>query len=80
MNNEDKKRMVSWLINEGVKMYNSGIELDKLITSDRIMVELYCDEDKSVQARINEIESVYNEFEDHIHDTIEAMVFRSRGF
>ena len=70
------KQTISGLIQYGVELIrNNKVDLDTLISSDRLMIEIYYDDTIS-ETKIDNLNKVYCQYENHIHDTIEALIYK----
>jgi len=67
-----EQRMISWLIQLGIELINTGkVDLDRIITTDRLLIEAWLTDLKYDVAKLTK---VYYKYENHIHDIIEESV------
>jgi hypothetical protein len=67
------KRLISGIVSYGIDCIKSGkLKLDSVITSDRLLIEMTGDD--TIIKDINQITKIYYQYEDHIHDVIEALI------
>ena len=73
MKNSTNKGLISFMIQYGIELIKDDkVTLDDLITSDRLLIELYCGE--FLEFDHIKFHSAYYDNEEHIHDVIEYTI------